>query len=175
VGVVAVVLAGPPAVAESGGQVAAQDAEDIVGAPCAEDLPVPGVVAKECDLGEGHGQEHGGAELPPRVPEDGERCPSGRERQRGERDLPGVITQPAIQQARLPHTTGQHRVLAAAPGGLGTPAGAGLHNRGSVHRRGSSGWSVAVGLIAGGQGLEPHQGTAWHNPAQLPPPQRWLF
>src|ERR1017187_5044905 len=64
-GVVRVVLADPPAVAQADTEVAEQDAKDVVGRPGAEDLPVPGVVAKEADLSEHDGQERGHRELPP--------------------------------------------------------------------------------------------------------------
>ena len=67
VGVVAVVLTDPPAVAQPDAQVAEQDAEDVVASPGAEDLLVPGVVAQEADLGEHDGQEYGHRQLPPRV------------------------------------------------------------------------------------------------------------
>jgi hypothetical protein len=63
--VVAVVLAGPPAVAQSDAQIAEQDARDAAGPPGAEDLPVPGIVSQEPDLGEDHRQERGYRELPP--------------------------------------------------------------------------------------------------------------
>ena len=59
VGVVAVVLGRPPAVAEPDGQVPAQHAEHVVGAPRAEDLVVPGVMAEEAQLAEDHRQVHG--------------------------------------------------------------------------------------------------------------------
>jgi hypothetical protein len=36
-----------------------QDSEDVIGSPGAEDLPVPGVMAEEADLGEHHGQKRG--------------------------------------------------------------------------------------------------------------------
>jgi len=122
VGMVPAVLAGPPADAESDAQIAAQDADDVVGPPGAEDLLVPGVMADEADLGEDHRQEHGGAQLPPRVRENGEHGPSGRQRQPGQRDLPGVVTWPPVQQSRLPHPRQQHRVLTAArAGGLNLP------------------------------------------------------
>ncbi|WP_157172569.1 hypothetical protein [Nocardia pneumoniae] len=42
-----------------------------------------------------------------------ERRPPGSERQRGDRALAGVIPQPSIQQARLPHPPQQDRVFAA--------------------------------------------------------------
>ena len=55
----AVVLVGPPGVAQPDAEVAKQDAGYIAGPPGAEDLPVPGVMAQEPDLGEYHRQERG--------------------------------------------------------------------------------------------------------------------
>ena len=57
VGVVTVVLVDPPAVAQPDGQVAVQQADHVVGPPGPEDLPVPGVVADEPELGEHERQE----------------------------------------------------------------------------------------------------------------------
>ena len=59
------VLAGPPAVADPGAEIAARDAEDGVGAPGTEDLAVPGIVAEETDLGEDGRQEYPVGQLPP--------------------------------------------------------------------------------------------------------------
>jgi len=74
-----------------------------------------GAMAQEAGLGEDHDEERGGAELSPRVAEDGEQGLFGC--QRGERDLPGAVAQPSVQQPRLPHPKRQHRVLAAARAG----------------------------------------------------------
>ena len=103
VGMVAIVLARPPSAAEPDGQVAAQHAENVVGTVRLEDLPVPGIMAEEAQLAEDHRQEHGGSQLPPRVPDNGERGPAGRECQRGEPDLPEIVVRSPIQQASLPH------------------------------------------------------------------------
>jgi hypothetical protein len=55
--VVAVVLVDPPAVAQSDSQVGVQDANEVVG-PCGpEDLPMPGVMADEAELGENESEE----------------------------------------------------------------------------------------------------------------------
>ena len=75
--VVPVVLADPPAAAQPDAEVAEQDAGDVAGPPGGENLPVPGVVAQEPDLGEDHRQEHGHRQLPPRVAHHGEDGPSG--------------------------------------------------------------------------------------------------
>ena len=78
VGVMPVVLAGPPAEAQPGRQIAAHHPEDVVSPPGAEDLLVTRVMPEETDLGEHHRQEHRGPQLPPRVPEQRERRPPGR-------------------------------------------------------------------------------------------------
>jgi hypothetical protein len=65
VGVMPVVLAGPPVVADPGAEVAARDAQDGVGLPGTEDLAVRGIVAKEAKLGEDDRQEHRVRQLPP--------------------------------------------------------------------------------------------------------------
>ena len=126
--VMAVVLVDPPAVAQPDAQVAEQDAEDVAGPPGAENLPVPGVVAQEPDLGEDHRQERGHRQLPPRVAHHHKDGPSGGQRRGGGRDLPGVVPGAPLQQPRLLDLPGQLRVLAAAPrcrgcGGQLEPAG----------------------------------------------------
>ena len=72
-------LADPPAEALPDKQVGADQPNQVVGPPGAEDLPVPGVVAHEGDLGEHHRQVGGGEELPPGVSEEEEGGPSGGE------------------------------------------------------------------------------------------------
>ena len=118
VGVVPVVLADPPAVAEAGGEVAAEDAERVVGLPAGKDLPVACVVAEEADLAEDDGQEHRHAELVPRVTDEHERRPAGHERRRRQGDLGVVIRHSPVEQMRLAHLAGQLGVLTAARGGL---------------------------------------------------------
>ena len=54
-------------------------ADEVVGAPAAEDLPVAGVVADEGELGEDDRQGGGGHQLPPGVPQEGEGGSSGGE------------------------------------------------------------------------------------------------
>ena len=99
VGVVAVVLVDPPAVAQPDGQVAVHEADQVVGPLRPEDLPVPGVVADEPDLGEHHRQERGDRELPPRVPEEHERRPPAGQQRAGDGDLRQVVPGPPPQQA----------------------------------------------------------------------------
>ena len=65
VGMMPAVLAGPPAVAEPGAEVAARDTEEVVGPPGAEDLAVPGIVAEKAELGKGSGEEDRDSHLPP--------------------------------------------------------------------------------------------------------------
>ena len=57
-------------------------AEHVVRPAGGEDLPVPGVVAEEAELGEHHGQKHGHRELPPGVPDQHEQRPA-RDQRRG--------------------------------------------------------------------------------------------
>jgi hypothetical protein len=59
------VLAGPPAVAESGAEVGARDTEEVVGPPRTEDLAVPGIMAEKADLGKGNREEDRDTHLPP--------------------------------------------------------------------------------------------------------------
>src|SRR5216683_1680240 len=112
--VMAVVLVHPPAVAQPYAEVAVQDAEHVVGPPRAEDLPVPGVVAEEANLGEDHRQEGGYPQLPPRVTHQDEGRPSGGQRRGGNRDLPDVVSRAPFEQPRLLDLAGQLGVLAAA-------------------------------------------------------------
>ena len=100
VGMVAVVLADPPAVAQPNAQVAEQDADDVVGLTGAEDLAVPGVVTQEPDLREHDGQERGHGQLPPRVTDHGEGCPPGGQQHDGGTDLPPCSTAGAAPAAR---------------------------------------------------------------------------
>jgi hypothetical protein len=115
VGVVAAVLADPPAVAQAD-QAAVEEADGVVGAPPAEDLLVPGVVADERHVRPDHGQHHGREELPPGVAEERERGPGGG--QRGERhpDLDGVVHRPPVEQARLADDAAQIGEVAAGAG-----------------------------------------------------------
>ena len=114
VSMVPVVLADPPAVAQPDAQVAEQDADHVVGPPGAEDLPMPGVVAEEADLGEHHCQEGAHRQLPPRIAHQDEGSPSGCQRDGGDRDLPEVIPRAPLQQPSLLDLPGQLGVLAAA-------------------------------------------------------------
>ena len=99
VGVVAVVLVDPPAVAQSDGQVAVDQADEVVGPFGAEDLPVTGVVADEPDLGEHHRQERGDGELPPGVAHHDEHGPGRGEQPAGDGDLRQVVAGSSLQQA----------------------------------------------------------------------------
>src|SRR5260370_1268570 len=151
----AVVLVDPPAVAQPDAQVAEQDAGYIVGPPGAENLPVPGVVAQEPDLGEDHRQEHGHRQLPPRVARHDKTGPSGGQQPDRDRDLPGVAARPPLQQTRFLDLPGQLRVLAAAPrrrrrgGQLDLPAhGSAV----SEDRTGNSWTHIAAGLVMSRRG-----------------------
>lgn len=65
VGMMPAVLAGPPAVAESGTEVAARDTKEVIGPAGAEDLAVPGIVAEKAELGKGSREEDRDTHLPP--------------------------------------------------------------------------------------------------------------
>ena len=78
VGVVAVVLALPPAVADPDQQVRDDQADPVVPPPGLEDLPVGGVVAEERDLGHQNREDHGAGELPPAVADAGRSPPPRR-------------------------------------------------------------------------------------------------
>src|SRR4029453_19345485 len=112
-----VVLVDPPAVAQPDQQVGVDDADAVVGPPRAEDLPVPGVMAGEAELGEDDPEEPGGEQLPPRLAEEEEDRPPGGEQEPVQPDLRGVVPRPAVEQARLPDPPGQLRVVAAPTGG----------------------------------------------------------
>ena len=102
-GVVARVLALPPAVAHPGVQVGDHQAGPLVPPAGREDLPVRGVVAQEHHLTEQDRQDDGGDELPPRGAEPHER--HHRQRQQGrQHGEPGpVVAVPAAHQTRLLH------------------------------------------------------------------------
>jgi hypothetical protein len=99
--VVTVVLADPPAGADPDKQVADDQADAVVGPPGAEHLPVAGVVRHEPELRKHDGEEHGGGQLPPRVPKHEERGPSDGQRQRLQADPDDVPSGSPLQQPRL--------------------------------------------------------------------------
>jgi hypothetical protein len=112
VAVVAVVLADPPGVAHPNEEVAEDQADQAVGPPGTEDLPVAGVMPEERDLGERERQEHGGHELPPGVPQQQEGGPAGGEQHGGRGDLGGVVGRPPAQEACLLDPPAQLGVVA---------------------------------------------------------------
>jgi hypothetical protein len=114
VAVVAVVLADPPAEADPDQQIGMDQADQVVGAAAAEDLPVAGVVADEGDLGEDDRQVGGGHQLPPGVPQGGEGDPSGGEQAEVQAELGGVGPVPPIQQTGLLDLAGELGVLTPA-------------------------------------------------------------
>jgi len=116
VGVVAVVFVDPPAVAQPEGKVGEQQAGQVVGPLGPEDLPVPGVVTEEPELGEHHGQQRGDRELPPRVAQHDEQGPGRHEQATGHGDLRQVVAGPALQQAGGPDLAHQLGEVAAAAG-----------------------------------------------------------
>jgi hypothetical protein len=112
VAVVVIVLGHPPAEAHPNQQVGVEEADQVVGPPGPEELPVAGVVADEGELGEHHRQIGGGAQLPPRRPQDGEGYRPGGQQGQVEADLGGVPAAAAVQQAGLLDLARQLGVLA---------------------------------------------------------------
>jgi len=117
VGVVAVVLGAPPAVADADEQVRQDQADPVVPRGRLEHLPVGRVVAEEGDLGHDHGQHDAHAQLPPAVPDpdeprnpcrDGAHCPD---------EHRPVVAVPASHQSQPLRLPGE--------GGEGTRAGSG--------------------------------------------------
>jgi hypothetical protein len=113
VGVVAVVLGDPPAVAEPDQQVAVDPADQVVGTPRAGDLAVADVVPDEPGLGEHDPEKDGDKQLPPGPAERSEHGPSADEQQQVRRDLDAVIGRPPSQQADPLAGPGQLRVVAS--------------------------------------------------------------
>jgi hypothetical protein len=119
--VVAVVLGDPPAEAHPDQQVGMGQADQVVGAPGTEDLPVAGVVADEGELGAHHRQPGGGDQLPPGIPDDGEGGRPGGQEGQVEADPGRVPAAPALQQAGLLDLPRQLGVLAPAALGCRHP------------------------------------------------------
>jgi hypothetical protein len=107
-------LADPPAEAHPDQQVGMDQPDQVVCAPGAEDLPVPGVVAHEGDLGEHHRQVGGSEQLPPGVSEEDEGGPSAGEQGAVGRHLGQVPSAPAVQQTGPLDLFGELAVLAPA-------------------------------------------------------------
>jgi hypothetical protein len=112
--VVAMVLVDPPPERQPDGQVAMHQADQPVGAPGPEDLPMPGVVSEEPALGEHHGEVSGSGQLPPRVAEQHESGPAGGEREQARGDVGRVEDGAPFKQTRLAHQVHEFRVIAAA-------------------------------------------------------------
>ena len=113
VGVVAVVLLDPPAVAQPDQQVRAHQAQQVVVAPGTEHLPMACVVAEEAELDEHDRQERRDHQLPPRRPEQGEHRPPHRKQRHGEGDPGTVVAGAPIQQPGRTHQPGQLGVVTA--------------------------------------------------------------
>ena len=118
VGVVAVVLVDPPAVAEPDGQVAVHQPDDVVGALGPEYLLVSGVVADEADLREHTREEDGHHELPPRIAQQDEDRPAGDQQCAGGGDACHVVARPFVQQPGVLDPAQQLGVVATTPGRL---------------------------------------------------------
>jgi hypothetical protein len=97
-GMTAVVLGDPPAVAEPNQEIAVNPADQAVRTLGAGDLAMPGVVPDEASLGEHHRQEDRDHHLP-RLPEHGERSPAGVQQHQVQADLEAVVDWPPPEQA----------------------------------------------------------------------------
>jgi len=76
--VMPVVLANPPAVAQTDQQVPNEPAEQVIRAAGGEDLLVTAVVTKECDLGECDTENDSRDDLKPGIPDPDDGRPAGR-------------------------------------------------------------------------------------------------
>jgi hypothetical protein len=112
-GVMAVVLVDPPAVAQADDEVRQHEPGRVVGPLRAEDLPMARVMPDESHLGEQHREDRSHQELPPRF--------ADREEGAGRRDGHGgrhchpdrVVTAPPPEQTGLLDLPGEPRVVAA--------------------------------------------------------------
>jgi hypothetical protein len=118
VGVVPVVLADPPAVAEPDQDVAQHLTEQVVGAAAGEHLLVPAVVAEERHLGEHDPEGNRGEHLPPRITDLPHRSPGQDVTEQGHGDADGVGRRPSVEQAGGTDPARKHRELASPPVGL---------------------------------------------------------
>jgi hypothetical protein len=116
-GMMAVVLGDPPAVAEPNQQIAMNPADQAVRTLRAADLAMPGVVPDEAGLGEHHRQEDRDQHLPPRPPEHGEHSPADGQQHQVQADLEAVVDRPPPQQAGPLHHPRQLGVVAPGTGG----------------------------------------------------------
>ena len=97
VGVVPVVLAHPPPVADTGDRTV-HVADQIVAPARGEDLPVAGIVPDERELGEHHREVHPGQQLPPGVAHNDEHGGSQHKQPDIGGDPPCVVPAAALQQ-----------------------------------------------------------------------------
>ena len=82
--------------------------DDVVRAPGAEDLPVPGVVADEPGLGEDDREEGRDRQLPPRVADQHEGDPAADHQRHVDRHLERVVPGAPFEKAGFTHPTHQH-------------------------------------------------------------------
>jgi hypothetical protein len=99
VGVMAVVLAGPPAIAQPDQQVAMHQPGDVVGPPGPEDPLMAGLVPEEADLAKQGRQVHRDQQLEPGIAEQCEQRATQGQQQRQHSDLDRVVAGPPVQQA----------------------------------------------------------------------------
>jgi hypothetical protein len=98
VGVVTVVLGGPPAVAKADQQVAVDAADQVVSALGAGDLAMAGVVPDEPGLGEHDPEEYCHQHLPPGSAEQEEHGPAAEQQKKVDTDLNAVVNGAPVQQ-----------------------------------------------------------------------------
>ena len=152
VGVMAVVLAGPPAVAQPDQQVAVHQTGDVVGPPGPEDLLVAGLMPEEADLAKQGRQVHRHQQLEPGVAEHREQRDARGQQQRQHSDLDRVVAGPPGQQARAADEAAQLGVIAAAGGYPDN--GPGHHCPRSTAGPGRVPWSVADWSAGSGIGVK---------------------
>ena len=131
VGVVPVVLALPPAVADPHQQVRDEKTDPVVPPPGLEDLAMRCVVAEERELGHHDREYRAGQELPPAVADPDEGRHPGQDGRDGTDQFGPVVAVPATHQAQVVDGLGQCCERAA---GL-----AGRSGRGVSEQRGHSG------------------------------------
>ena len=125
-GVVAGVLALPPAVADPHQQIGDDQADPVVPTAGLEDLAVRGVMAEEGYLGHEDGEHSGIGELPPGVADPDKRRHPGGEGQDGADQLGPVVAVAATHQPHLVNGAGQRRERAT---GLARRRGCGRRGR----------------------------------------------
>ena len=163
VGVVARVLALPPAVAQADEQVGQHEGRPVVGAPVGEDLAVRGVVSQERDLREDHGGGEGDGDLPPGVAHQDDRGDQAEDGDDGGGEPHGVVRGATLHQAGGLDGAGQ--LGEVADGAVARSGGCGGKRRGAhgVRPVGRARCGASAVGISG-------SGGAWSSDATRPRP-----